>query len=71
MGYSKATPMIYQSFHGLMISIDPELTEQQIKYIFNKINESGTGAITYDEFDRTINNFSIPKSVIKGFAPVN
>ena len=23
MGYSKATPMIFQSFHGLMISIDP------------------------------------------------
>ena len=26
MGYSKASPMIYESFHSLMIGIDPELT---------------------------------------------
>lgn len=67
MGYNKSTPMMYQSFNSLMLGIDSELTEQEIKYIFKQINVSGSGAITFEEFDNSLNEFGVPTtSSIKG-----
>ena len=52
--------MIYQSFNTLMLGIDSELTEQEIKYIFKQINVSNSGAITFEEFDNALNEFGVP-----------
>lgn len=60
MGYNKAKPMIYQSFNSLMLGIDSELTEQEIKYIFKQINTSNSGAVTFEEFDSALNEFGVP-----------
>ena len=68
-GYGKSSPMNFQAFQSLMMGIDPELTEQEVKYIFNKINDSGTGSVSYDEFEKAILKFGIPMSVYRPSAP--
>ena len=63
MHLGKNDSLSYATFEQLVISIDPHLTAEEIKHTFTKLNESGSGKISYQEFERGIQKFGIHMSV--------
>ncbi len=65
IGSSSKMTLGYSSFKELMMNIDDELTDEEIKYTFKKINESGSGSISHAEFQKAVLKFHIPMSKIQ------
>lgn len=49
----------------LLKSVDENITQQEIGYIFNKIALHGSKTISYDEFQKALQKSGIPMSMIR------